>query len=70
MMKSENRIFWKLKADADYAILSLSKELVYKAYDAASMARELQAITAEEFNELNHQLIYDGLNHKPALPWR
>ncbi len=69
-MKSENRIFWKLKADADYAILSLSKELVYQTYGAASMARELHAITAEEFTELSQQLIYDGLNHKPALPWR
>ena len=51
---------------ARYAIASKSRDLVFKIYGMASMARKLEAITFEEFTVLNEMLIKDGLNNTKA----
>lgn len=53
----ENRLFETLKAEAEYAQGSYSTELLYQVYGRATMARELVAITADEFMELNRMTV-------------
>lgn len=48
---------------ADYAINSKSKSLVYQTYGECLMARELGAITANEFTALNTRLIRNTMNN-------
>lgn len=51
-------VFEQLKKDALYAQRSFSTELLYQTYGAAQMARQLEAITSEEFMELNTMTVY------------
>lgn len=55
-------IYDDLLRQADYALNSHSRDLVYETYGAARMARRLRAITDIEFDELNDKLITKGLN--------
>lgn len=48
-----NQIFAQLKAEAAYAQQSRSKALLYQAYGGAQMARQLGALSKEEFWALN-----------------
>lgn len=57
MMKS------KIKRNAEYALRSHSKNLLYGAYGAAQMAYKLNAITKDEFYELNDLIVCHGLNN-------
>lgn len=62
----ENEIFEELIGMADYALASRSLTLVHEAYGAAKMARELDAITGEQFWELNEKLVKNGINNPAA----
>lgn len=48
-----NPVFEQLKTNALYAQRSFSRELLYQTYGAALMARQLEAISRDEFMELN-----------------
>lgn len=52
----------ELHRQADYALASHSKHLVYEAYGMVKMAWILDAITSSEFYELNTKLVVKGLN--------
>lgn len=56
-------VYERLLKDARYALNSLSRDLVYETFGAAKMARNLEAITHDEFMTLNDLLIRDGLNN-------
>ena len=49
--------FEQLKTDDLYAQRSFSTELLYQAYGASQMARQLGAITSEEFWTLNETTV-------------
>lgn len=53
----KNNIFEQLKKKALYAQRSLSRPLLCQVFGAAQMARELDAITHNEFMELNTMTI-------------
>ena len=55
-------VFYQLEKQAQYALNSHSRDLVYETYGAAKMARQLQAITAPQFDRLNEMLVVKGLN--------
>ena len=57
----------KLLKDIEYAKNSFSKELMYQALGMVKMAFELGAITKEEYFELDHKLIYEGLNDREFI---
>lgn len=63
-MKQE--IYEQLKKEAVYALNSKSIQLVCEAYGAAEMARQLEAITKDQFYELNDMLVRNGLNNPSA----
>jgi len=52
-----NQIFEQLKREALYAQRSFSKELLYQTHGAATMARQLNAITTTEYMELNDMIV-------------
>ena len=58
-----NEIYAKLKKDIQYALNSKSLTLAYEAYGAAKMARLLDAITIEQFFELNDMVVTNGINN-------
>ncbi len=60
-----NGIFNQLKKEIEYALNSKSRNLAYQAYGAAKMAWRLEAITDEQFYELNDMVITNGIN-KPS----
>lgn len=60
-----NSIFNQLKKEIEYALNSKSLTLAYQAYGAAKMAFRLEAITKEQFFELNDMVIVNGIN-KPS----
>lgn len=53
-----NIYFEQLKKEAAYAQRSMSEELLNQVYGKAEMARQLEAITKEEFMELNHMTVH------------
>ena len=55
---NENPILEQLKCEALYAQRSFSKELLYKTYGKAQMARQLEALTQSEFMEINHMTVH------------
>lgn len=59
-------IYNELIKRANYALASKSRDLVYETYGAAKMARKLEAITNEQFFELNEMLVCNGLNNPKA----
>ena len=63
MNPEPNDIFAGLKRDAKYALNSHSRDLVYKTYGAASMARSLGSITHDQYMSLNDMLVTNGLNN-------
>ena len=57
-------MFESLKKQVEYAKNSCSaREALYEAYGAIKMARELGALTKEEFMSLNHMCVADGINN-------
>lgn len=59
----KENLFEQLKKKAQYALNSLSRDLVYETYGMAKMAVELKTITYDEFMVLNTMLVRDGLNN-------
>lgn len=57
-----NRIFDDLEHRAKHALNSHSRDLAYEAYGAAKMAYTLNAITWDQFKQLNVMLVVNGLN--------
>lgn len=55
-------LFKKLSKEAQYALNSHSRDLVYEAYGREKLAVELKLITRGEFRQLNTRLITKGLN--------
>lgn len=60
----EITMFDKLMKKINYAKSSVSaRELLYQAYGNIEMARELEALTLEEFFKLNHECVAEGINN-------
>lgn len=62
----ERNIFEELLKKAEYALNSKSLVLVYRTYGEARMARQLGAISDNEYSELNEMLIRNGVNNPKA----
>ncbi len=62
----ENEIYKDLIKKADYALNSHSLDLVNETYGMTKMARHLNAITSEQFWELNEKLVRNGINNPRA----
>lgn len=60
-------IMKQLKKQARYAQHSLSRDLLYQTYGQACMARQLEAITREEFAQINHMTVYFMNTHARKL---
>lgn len=60
-----NKIFNELKKEIEYALNSKSLTFAYQAYGAVKMACKLEAITKEQFFELNEIVVVNGIN-KPS----
>lgn len=58
-----NPAFRSLCREAEYAMNSRNLLLMYEAYGAAKMARELGAISKDELFELNKKLVRNGINN-------
>lgn len=58
-----NPAFRSLCRETEYAMNSRNLLLMYEAYGAAKMARELGAISKDEFFELNEKLVRNGINN-------
>jgi hypothetical protein len=63
MSGTSERIMKELHREADYALRSHSRDLVYQTHGKALMACDLGAISYEQFKELNQKLVVDGLNN-------
>lgn len=61
-MKDHASVFAELERRAKYALNSHSRNLVYETFGAAKMARDLEAITYNQFRLLNDMLVVHGLN--------
>ena len=57
----------QLIKEAEYAQRSLSKDLLLEVYGKALMARQLEAITFEEFMRINHMTVYFINTHAREL---
>lgn len=57
-------MFEKLMKEIEYAKKSLSaRELLYQTSGKITMARELGALSKEEFLTLNHECVANGINN-------
>lgn len=65
-MKTET-VMEQLTREAEYAQQSLSRELLYQTYGKAQMARQLDAITKDEYMEINHATVYFINTHAREL---
>lgn len=62
----KRNIFEELLKKAEYALNSKSLTLAYQTYGEACMARQLEAISYDEYLKLNEMLIYNGVNNPKA----
>ena len=60
-------IMKQLEKQARYAQRSLSRDLLYQTYGQACMARQLEAITREEFAQISHMTVYFMNTHAREL---
>ena len=63
MSSTSERIMKELHREADYALNSHSRDLVYQTHGKALMACDLGAISYAQFKELNQKLVVEGLNN-------
>lgn len=56
-------MFEQLQKEVEYAKKSKNKELLYQAYGSIIMAFKLEAITKDEYFELNTMCVRDGINN-------
>lgn len=59
-------IWEQLQKRAEYARASRDLELMYETYGMVKMAREMCAITKEQFDALNEKLVRNGINDPRA----
>lgn len=59
-------IWEQLQKRAEYAVASRNLELMYETYGMVKMAREMCAITKEQFDALNEKLVRKGINDPRA----
>lgn len=59
-------IYKELIRKANYALNSKSLVLTYQIYGEACMAMQLEAITKEQYFELNEILVVNGMNNPKA----
>ncbi len=59
-------IWEQLQKRAEYAVASRNLELMYETYGMVKMAREMCAITKEQFAALNEKLVRKGINDPRA----
>lgn len=59
-------IWEQLQKRAEYARASRNLELMYETYGMVKMAREMCAITKEQFDALNEKLVRKGINDPRA----
>ena len=57
----------QLKKEAIYAQKSLSQDLLYEVYGKAKMAYKLEAISKDDFLEINHMTVYFINTHAREL---
>ena len=67
-MLTLNDTVMKLEKQAQYAINSKSRPLIYKALGAIEMARELGAISKDDYLRLDRLLVRDTLNNPKVFP--
>lgn len=60
-------IMKQLEKQARYAQRSLSRDLLFQTYGQACMARQLEAITKDEFMRINHMTVYFINTHVQEL---
>lgn len=69
MNENQNKhepIMKRLHREADYALNSHSRDLVYQTYGKACMAFDLGAITFGQYMELQDKLIKNGVGNPAA----
>lgn len=59
-------IYSEILKNAEYALASKSRDLVYKTLGMAEIARLLRAISIEQYAEFREMLIKNGLNNPEA----
>ena len=65
--QAKNELIMKrLHREADYALNSHSRDLVYQTYGKTCMAFDLGVITLGQYMELNEKLIKNGVNNPAA----
>lgn len=57
----------QLEREAGYAQRSRSRDLLIETYGKAKMARQLEAITHQEFMKINHMTVYFINTHTKEL---
>jgi hypothetical protein len=59
-----SELFLRLQKEIEYAKKTIFPEReLYKVYGRITMAKELEAITKEEYLDLNHSCVADGINN-------
>lgn len=61
-MSGKKSVYEALIKQAEYALNSHSRDLVYEAWGASKMAYNLGAISKDEFYTLQDKLVVHGLN--------
>ena len=57
-------LYQKLMKEILYAKSCYSvRDQLFQIYGRVTMARELEAITMDEFLQLNHEIVYEGINN-------
>lgn len=59
----------QLEKEIQYAKNSKSIKLLYQALGAIKMARQLKAISTEEYLQLDRKCVYEGINNPETFKW-
>ena len=64
---AKEKLAEQLKKEAVYAQKSLSQDLLYEVYGKTKMAYQLEAISKDDFLEINHMTVYFTNTHVREL---
>lgn len=64
---AKEKLAEQLKKEAIYAQESLLRDLLYEVYGKAEMAYQLEAISKDDFLEINHMTVYFINTHAREL---
>lgn len=59
----KNNLFENLKKESFYALESKCRDIVFETFGSAKMAFMLGAISHDQFKEIMHMLISEGINN-------